>query len=100
MALTRTPRSAWIEEGMRALADGGPESVDEKLMHVAVRFPFRNAKPDRPGIQDILFARARRLASPDNGVADSDCEAKRNGEQERRPVTHLSSSAVTSDSWC
>jgi len=27
MALTRTPRSSWIEEGLRALADGGPEAV-------------------------------------------------------------------------
>lgn len=27
MAGTRTPRSAWIEEGMRALAAGGPDAV-------------------------------------------------------------------------
>jgi AcrR family transcriptional regulator len=27
MATTRTPRSAWIEEGLRALADGGPDAV-------------------------------------------------------------------------
>jgi AcrR family transcriptional regulator len=27
MALTRTPRSSWIEEGLRALGDGGPEAV-------------------------------------------------------------------------
>jgi AcrR family transcriptional regulator len=26
-ALTRTPRSAWIEEGLRALATGGPDAV-------------------------------------------------------------------------
>jgi len=26
-ALTRTPRSAWIDEGLRALAAGGPEAV-------------------------------------------------------------------------
>jgi len=27
MALTRTPRSRWIEEGLRALAAGGPDAV-------------------------------------------------------------------------
>jgi AcrR family transcriptional regulator len=27
MAVTRTPRSSWIDEGLRALAAGGPEAV-------------------------------------------------------------------------
>ena len=27
MALTRTPRSSWIEEGLKALAAGGPDAV-------------------------------------------------------------------------
>ena len=27
MAITRTPRSSWIEEGLRALAGGGPDAV-------------------------------------------------------------------------
>src|SRR3954467_12645048 len=27
MALTRTPRSGWIEEALRALAAGGPDAV-------------------------------------------------------------------------
>jgi AcrR family transcriptional regulator len=27
MALTRTPRGSWIDEGLRALADGGPDAV-------------------------------------------------------------------------
>src|SRR2546423_10062387 len=27
MAVTRTPRSSWIEEGLRALAAGGPDAV-------------------------------------------------------------------------
>src|SRR5258708_33199525 len=26
-AITRTPRSGWIEEGLRALASGGPDAV-------------------------------------------------------------------------
>src|SRR2546421_10480729 len=27
MALTRTPRSSWVDEGLRALAAGGPDAV-------------------------------------------------------------------------
>ena len=27
MAVTRTPRGRWVEEGLRALADGGPDAV-------------------------------------------------------------------------
>ena len=27
MALTRTPRTSWIDEGLRALSDGGPDAV-------------------------------------------------------------------------
>src|SRR5260370_6643171 len=26
-AITRTPRSRWVEEGLRALGDGGPDAV-------------------------------------------------------------------------
>ena len=27
MALTRTPRTAWIQQGLRALAEGGPDAI-------------------------------------------------------------------------
>ena len=27
MAVTRTPRGRWVEEGLRALGDGGPDAV-------------------------------------------------------------------------
>ncbi|HYP55470.1 MAG TPA: helix-turn-helix domain-containing protein, partial [Solirubrobacterales bacterium] len=27
MPATRTPRTAWVEEGLRALATGGPDAV-------------------------------------------------------------------------
>ena len=27
MAIARTPRSSWVEEGLRALADGGPDAI-------------------------------------------------------------------------
>src|SRR5262249_19633525 len=32
MATIRTPRSSWIDEGLRALADGGPEAVRIELL--------------------------------------------------------------------
>jgi AcrR family transcriptional regulator len=32
MALIRTPRSSWIDEGLRALAGGGPEAVRIELL--------------------------------------------------------------------
>jgi AcrR family transcriptional regulator len=32
MAITRTPRSSWIEEGLRALAAGGPDAVRVELL--------------------------------------------------------------------
>jgi AcrR family transcriptional regulator len=32
MAITRTPRSSWIDEGLRALAAGGPDGVRIELL--------------------------------------------------------------------
>jgi AcrR family transcriptional regulator len=32
MALTRTPRTSWIDEGLRALAGGGPDAVRIELL--------------------------------------------------------------------
>ena len=32
MGATRTPRERWIEEGLRALADGGPEAVRVEVL--------------------------------------------------------------------
>jgi AcrR family transcriptional regulator len=31
-AITRTPRSRWVEEGLRALADGGPDAVRVEVL--------------------------------------------------------------------
>src|SRR3954468_12044725 len=36
MALTRTPRISWIEEGLRALAAGGPEAVRVEVLAKAL----------------------------------------------------------------
>ena len=35
-APTRTPRSSWIEEGLRALAAGGPDAVRIELLAQAL----------------------------------------------------------------
>jgi AcrR family transcriptional regulator len=37
MALTRTPRSSWIDEGLRALAAGGPDAVRIETLARALR---------------------------------------------------------------
>jgi hypothetical protein len=36
-AITRTPRSRWIEEGLRALAAGGPDAVRVEALARALR---------------------------------------------------------------
>ena len=36
MAVTRTPRSSWIDEGLRALAAGGPDAVRIELLAQAL----------------------------------------------------------------
>ena len=35
-AITRTPRSRWIEEGLRALAAGGPDTVRVEVLAQAL----------------------------------------------------------------
>ena len=35
-AITRTPRSRWIEEGLRALAAGGPDAVRVEVLAQAL----------------------------------------------------------------
>ena len=37
MALTRTPRDAWITQGLRALASGGPEAVRVEALASALK---------------------------------------------------------------
>lgn len=72
MALTRTPRSSWIEEGLRALGDGGPEAVRVEPLARALgvskggfywHFEDRNALLgemldtwERTGVDDVIEA--------------------------------------------
>jgi AcrR family transcriptional regulator len=36
MAVTRTPRGRWVEQGLRALADGGPDAVRVEVLAQAL----------------------------------------------------------------
>src|SRR5215467_814512 len=89
-AITRTPRSRWIEEGLRALAAGGPDAVRVEALAQALgvtkggfygHFADRNAMPEemlgtweRKAIDEVLErverqggdgrARLRRAGSP------------------------------------
>jgi AcrR family transcriptional regulator len=36
VAITRTPRQRWVEEGLRALADGGPDAVRVEVLAQAL----------------------------------------------------------------
>lgn len=58
MALPRTPRHRWIEEGLRALASGGPESVRVEALAQALgvtKGGFYGYFPDRQTLLDEML---------------------------------------------
>ena len=58
MALTRTPRSSWIDEGLRALAAGGPDAVRIEPLAKALgvtKGGFYWPCDDRGGLLDELL---------------------------------------------
>jgi len=59
MALTRTPRSSWIDQGLRALAAAGPDAVRIEPLARALGYPKKKI-----GYADIL-----KLATAPNGWA-------------------------------
>ena len=64
MALTRTPRSTWIDEGLRALAAGGPDAVRvEGLARVlgVTKGGFYWHFADRQALLDELLAAWERV---------------------------------------
>jgi AcrR family transcriptional regulator len=76
-APTRTPRSSWIEEGLRALAAGGPDAVRIELLAQALgvtRGGFSWHFDDRRALlEEILDAWER--ASVDEVIARVESEA-------------------------
>jgi AcrR family transcriptional regulator len=61
---TRTPPSKWIEEGLRALAAGGPEAVRVEALARALgvtKGGFYNPFDDRPALLDEMLDTWERL---------------------------------------
>ena len=58
MALTRTPRSGWIDEGLRALAAGGPDAVRIETLAQALgvtKGGFYGHFDDRPALLEEML---------------------------------------------
>jgi AcrR family transcriptional regulator len=58
MAVTRTPRRAWVDEGLRALAGGGPEAVRIEALARALgvtKGGFYWHFDDRPALLDEML---------------------------------------------
>ena len=65
---TRTPRSAWLDEGLRALADGGPEAVRVEALARALgvtKGGFYNHFADRTALLGELLDAWERLVVDD-----------------------------------
>jgi AcrR family transcriptional regulator len=94
-APTRTPRSSWIEEGLRALAAGGPDAVRIELLAQALgvtRGGFYWHFDDRRALlEEILDAWER--ASVDEVIARVESEA---GDA-RAKLRRLSALAASGD---
>lgn len=61
---TRTPPSKWIEEGLRALASGGPDAVRVEALARALgvtKGGFYNHFDDRPALLDVMLDAWERL---------------------------------------
>jgi AcrR family transcriptional regulator len=64
MALTRTPRSSWIDEGLRALAAGGPDAVRIETLAQALgvtKGGFYWHFEDRPALLEEMLDAWERL---------------------------------------
>jgi AcrR family transcriptional regulator len=94
-APTRTPRSSWIEEGLRALAAGGPDAVRIELLARALgvtRGGFYWHFDDRRALlEEILDAWER--ASVDEVIA----RVEREEGDARAKLRRLSALAASSD---
>jgi AcrR family transcriptional regulator len=81
-APTRTPRSSWIEEGLHALAEGGPDAVRIELLARALgvtRGGFYWHFEDRQALLDEMLDRWERVGVDDvieRVEADGDEDAK------------------------
>src|SRR5664280_648708 len=94
-APTRTPRSSWIEEGLRALAAGGPDAVRIELLAQALGVTrggfYWHFEHWRSLLEDILDAWER--LSVDNVIQRVESE----GGDARAKLRRLSALAASSD---
>jgi AcrR family transcriptional regulator len=94
-APTRTPRSSWIEQGLRALAAGGPDAVRIELLARALgvtRGGFYWHFDDRPALlEEILDTWERE--SVDEVIE----RVERGGGDARAKLRRLSTLAASSD---
>ena len=68
MAVTRTPRDRWIEEGLRALADGGPDAVRVEVLAKALgvtKGGFYGAFADRDALLEAMLDTWERESTDD-----------------------------------
>lgn len=68
MGVTRTPRERWIEEGLRALADGGPDAVRVEVLATRLgvtKGGFYGAFADRGALLTALLETWEREATDD-----------------------------------
>ena len=82
MALTRTPRSSWIEEGLRALGRGGPEAVRIEPLARALSISkggFYWHFNDRQSLLDEM------LDAWERTMVDEVIEAVEAGDEDARP---------------
>jgi AcrR family transcriptional regulator len=95
LALVRTPREQWIDEGLRALAAGGPDAVRIELLAQALgvtRGGFYWHFDDRRALlEEILDAWER--ASVDEVIERVESE----GREPRSKLRRLSALAASSD---
>jgi AcrR family transcriptional regulator len=94
-APTRTPRSSWIEEGLRALAAGGPDAVRIELLARALgvtRGGFYWHFDDRRALLEEILDTWER-ASVDEVIERVESE----GGDARAKLRRLSALAVSSD---
>jgi AcrR family transcriptional regulator len=95
MALTRTPRSSWIDEGLRALAAGGPGAVRIESLARALgvtKGGFYWHFDDRRALLDEMLDAWERL-----GVDEVIERIERAGGDARAKLRRLSAIASSSD---
>ena len=95
MAITRTPRSSWVDAGLRALAAGGPDAVRIEPLAQALgvtKGGFYWHFGDRSALLDEMLDRWERA------VVDEVIErVEREGGDARSRLRRLSALAVSSD---